>query len=681
MKNNNKIVSPQKAITSAKGDEATNLLMARFESKTIWHLAILILLPFFLYIKVTGYQLIENMDDTSIIINHFDLLKNLKNISIAFKSDAFISPTGDFYRPIQTVSFMVDAFIGGANPWIFHFTNLLYHLFTVISLYFLLRLLRFSYLTAFMATLLFSVHPLLSSAVSWIPARGDLLIGLFGVLLFITFIKYWTSNKIVYVLLHTILFTLALFSKETAVFLPALCLFYYFFLQKKEISTSIKELWPFAIAWIIPFIFYYILRSKVVIASPPSFILGFGPFINNLPAIPIVVAKLFVPIQLSTMPLFDKPFTIIGCLVLISIVFLIVKYVKEKKWLAVLGFCWFILLITPPLFFKLYYSKFIVEYYEHRTYLPLIGLIILIAFWLDELRSGKQLKPYTRLPVVLVLFFAFLTSSHSDDFKDSMAFFSNATNRGNAGACTKRGELYAQQRDFVNALNDFEKAVDLSGEQYPPALFSRGKIRSTANKDHKGSEEDFTKTILLDSTYIDAYIGRAEERVSLSNFEGALYDVAKAKQLDNTNASVYYTHAKILTSAQKFDEALPLYNKAIKMDSYSADMYNDRAYVKYRLNIYNDAIKDCDTAIHLFPQFMNAYYNKGVIYLGIGNAKLALKEFDTTLALTNNFYFGYFYRGMAKKQLNDMNGACADWNESVKLGFAAAQDTISRYCK
>ena len=117
------------------------------------------------------------------------------------------------------------------------------------------------------------------------------------------------------------------------------------------------------------------------------------------------------------------------------------------------------------------------------------------------------------------------------------------------------------------------------------------------------------------------------------------------------------------------------------MGSYSADMYNDRAYVKYRLNIFDDAIKDCDTAIRLFPQFMNAYYNKGVIYLGVGNAKQAVKEFDTTLALSNNFYFGYFYRGMAKKQLNDMKGACADWNESAKLGFAAAQDTIARYCR
>ena len=681
MKKNNKIVSPTQTPTPTIGDRATNVLIDKFESKTIWHLLLLVLLPFFIYVKVTSFQFINNMDDTSIIVQHFDFFTHFKYILVAFKSDAFINPYGDFYRPMQTVSYMLDAFIGGTNPWIFHFTNLLYHLFTVISVYFLLRLLRLNHLTAFIAALLFSVHPLLSSAVSWIPSRGDLLIGLFGILLFITFIKYWTSNKIVYISLHTILFALALFSKEIAILLPLLCLFYYFFLLKKKISSAIKELWPFAIAWIIPFIFYYILRSKVVVVTPPSFILGFGPLLNDLPTIPIVLAKLFIPLQLSTMPLFDKPFTIIGSLLLLGIIYLIIKYAKEKKWLAVLGFGWFILFIVPPLFFKLYYSKYIVEYYEHRTYLPLIGLIILVAFWLDELRSRNYTKVYTRLPLALVLAFIFLASSHSDDFKESAAFFTNATELGNAGACTKRGELYAQQRDFVNALNDFDKAVDLSGEQYPPALFARGKIRAAANKDHKGAEEDYTKTIALDSTYLDAYIGRAEERTATSNFSGALNDIEKARLLDSTNVYVYYTHAKILTSAMNFKEALPFYNKAISMGSYSADMYNDRAYVKYRLNIFDDAIKDCDTAIRLFPQFMNAYYNKGVIYLGVGNAKQAVKEFDTTLALSNNFYFGYFYRGMAKKQLNDMKGACADWNESAKLGFAAAQDTIARYCR
>ena len=658
----------------------TNTLIDRFESQTIWHVALLVLLPFFIYIKVTSFQLI-NMDDAIIISQHFEILSHLKNILIAFKTDAFINPNGDFYRPLQTVSFMLDAFVGGPNPWIFHFTNLIYHLLTVATIYFLFQRLRINQLTAFIAALLFSVHPLLSSAVSWVPARGDLLLGLFGVLSFMTFIKYWTTKKPLYILLHSILFALALFSKESAVLLPLLFLFYYVFLLREKISLDIIKLWPFAIVWILPFVLFYFLRSKVVIYPLPSYVLGFGPFINDLPTIPIVLAKLFIPLQLSTMPLFDKSYTIIGCPILLITIILVVKYAMEKKWLAVMGFVWFMLFIIPPMFFKIYYSKYIIEYYEHRTYLPLIGLMLLIAFMLDMLRKRNAIKIYTWLPICFVLMFSFLASGHSDDFKESISFFSNATEQGNTGACTQRGEMYAQQRDYTNAMSDFDKAIELSNDKYPLAFFDRAKTKLNANKDYKGAEEDFTQAILLDSSYTEAYVNRAEERVANSNIIGALTDIAKAKQLDSNNVSVYNTNAKILTSTLNFREALLLFNKAISMDNSAPDMFNDRAYVKYRLKMYDDAINDCNTAISLYPQFVNAYYNKGVIYLETNKPKIAVTEFDTTLALANNFYFGYFYRGMAKKQLNDMKGACADWNQSVLLGFTMAKDTIARYCK
>jgi tetratricopeptide (TPR) repeat protein len=117
------------------------------------------------------------------------------------------------------------------------------------------------------------------------------------------------------------------------------------------------------------------------------------------------------------------------------------------------------------------------------------------------------------------------------------------------------------------------------------------------------------------------------------------------------------------------------------MFAFSPEIYNDRAYARYRLKDYKGALKDCNKAISLMPDFMSAYYNKGIIYLEMGKPEIAIKELDTTLAITNNFYFGYFYRGMAKKQLNDMKGALEDWQESVRLGFTPAQDTINKYSK
>ena len=139
--------------------------------------------------------------------------------------------------------------------------------------------------------------------------------------------------------------------------------------------------------------------------------------------------------------------------------------------------------------------------------------------------------------------------------------------------------------------------------------------------------------------------------------------------------------ASIYVHTSDFANAITNFSKTIALDSNNAEAYNNRGYAMYKLQQYTNAFKDYTKAIDLFPKYLNARYNKGMIYYEMGLPDSAIKQFDTTLYLANDFYFGYFYRGMAKKQKNDMAGACNDWQESVKLGFTMAEDTIKRYCK
>ena len=75
------------------------------------------------YSTVLGFDFI-GLDDTSILKLRYFIIGNLSNIKLAFTTDAFLGTNGSFYRPLQTVSFMLDALIGGPSPFIYHFTNL-----------------------------------------------------------------------------------------------------------------------------------------------------------------------------------------------------------------------------------------------------------------------------------------------------------------------------------------------------------------------------------------------------------------------------------------------------------------------------------------------------------------------------------------------------------------------------
>jgi len=77
-------------------------------------------------------------DDTNILKQHYFIIGDLSKIKVAFTTDAFLGTNGSFYRPLQTVSFMLDALVGGPKPFIYHLTNLLLHIVGSLCVFWLL---------------------------------------------------------------------------------------------------------------------------------------------------------------------------------------------------------------------------------------------------------------------------------------------------------------------------------------------------------------------------------------------------------------------------------------------------------------------------------------------------------------------------------------------------------------
>ena len=66
-------------------------------------------------------------DDNLVILDQLGFLSDFGNLASAFREDVFRSPQEAYYRPLLTVSLMIDAHLGGASPAVYHGTNLLLH--------------------------------------------------------------------------------------------------------------------------------------------------------------------------------------------------------------------------------------------------------------------------------------------------------------------------------------------------------------------------------------------------------------------------------------------------------------------------------------------------------------------------------------------------------------------------
>lgn len=252
---------------------------------SIVHIIIAFCVPVLLYLQTIGFGF-THFDDDGIILNNITFLSHFNNTFHAFMTDAFISKMSSFYRPLQTLSYMVDLQLSGANSvWMFHLTNIL--LLGIISclLFLLLRRFLIPVKLALLAALIYCAHPLFVSSVAWIPARGDMLLLLFSLVSFIFFIDFLQKRKTIYLLLNWIAFTIALLCKETAAFLPFIFIIYFF-----TFSTEKRFNWKYLfiiILYAISGILWYWMRSKAVgDSSNSNDILGLAAVMLNLQTIP-----------------------------------------------------------------------------------------------------------------------------------------------------------------------------------------------------------------------------------------------------------------------------------------------------------------------------------------------------------------------------------------------------------
>jgi tetratricopeptide (TPR) repeat protein len=83
-----------------------------------------------------------------------------------------------YYRPVTTLSYVLEYRLWGARPRGFHGTNLLLHLGCCALVFLLCRQAGAALLAALMATLLFGLFPRSTESVTWISGRTDLLAAL-----------------------------------------------------------------------------------------------------------------------------------------------------------------------------------------------------------------------------------------------------------------------------------------------------------------------------------------------------------------------------------------------------------------------------------------------------------------------------------------------------------------------
>jgi tetratricopeptide (TPR) repeat protein len=577
------------------------------------------------------------LDDQSLVLDHYPFLHALSNIPKVFYTPSATGPGHSLlYRPLQTLSYMMDAQISGKQPFSYHAANLALHILCCLILYNLLLRLSFGPARSFFAALFFAVHPLFVPAICWIPARGDLLLCLFGLLSFNQFIAFVRTGGRISLIAHLGAFAGALFSKENAIILPAVFVVYGW-LVRREYALSRIRTFVLLIAWVAVSVPFLVLRKIAIGSLPPGDQFGLSVLIANLPTIPELLTAFAAPFDLKVLPGFQSLTTAIGVFLLAALLVWTFTRRKDRKWdLIASGGMLFLLLSIPVMMFANTLGRDAYDFLYHRSYFPMAGLLVMLLTLVPPLKRNSLRIPLAAIVIAAISVRAIFFSSA---YASPIAFY-NAAIAGNprsALAYNNRAMLLHQRKDSSGALRDCNRALQLKPD-YPDALNNRATIL-TAMGQYKDALADIDRFISRASVpTFAAYTSRGNCKYALQDYAGALEDYGRAIALDSSKAKGYLNRANAEVAMQNLPAALSDYRKALATDPFYAEACNGAAVVFAQQSAFDSAYTLFDKALRLKPVYPDAYVNMGI----------------------------------ARFNQSDTAGACAAWRKALQMGSSQA---------
>lgn len=425
-----------------------------FAQKKYLFIYVILLIPvIFIYYQVLFYDYVH-LDDDRFILNRIEYLSDYKNIPESFTTIIDSQKDIIYYRPLFTLSFFTDTILFGASSFHYHLTNIMLFYLCVCLLFKFFIQLGFNKKETLLSVILFSVLPVFTSVSGWIVGRTESILFIFTISSLLFFIRYLRYGDKKYLFIHCLFFVFALLSKENAIFIPFIAIaiinakqeFKKIFLKNKIlVSTlwiSIVLIWS-AISYIITKRFSGI-EFHNVLESILTFMQYFG--------------KIFFPFNLSVLPITPDTsnlYWIISLMFFALIFLLFTKNIDLKNIL--LGFLIFILFLFPALF-TLYDVNL-----EARLMLPAAGIFIIL---LSSGIFNKifQRKVFLSFFTALIIFYSYLSIRNLDNYKDQFNFWSNAaaTSPNYAFAQAGLGKYYHSKNDLEKAEQYYLKALEVS---------------------------------------------------------------------------------------------------------------------------------------------------------------------------------------------------------------------------
>lgn len=641
-------------------------------------------------------------DDNWLIVTNPDIkTMSIEKVRTIFTHDlAYFMEKSNFYRPLQSLSYMLDYRLWGENPAGYRATNILIHCANGILIFFLLRLF-FGNIASFLGAAFFLVHPVNTSAVAYIAGRSDLLALFLLLSSFLFLVRFRTSGRYLDGALSIAAFFFSLFTKE-------ICVTFVLFAAFLLLSDRGKTPAPRKNTAVLTFFFLlgglYLFSRLTFLKFAPlgSQAVNVPPIYNRLLAVaPVILTYLrliVLPYDLRMDRDLVMPSSFLDGRVLISLVllsalcFALAVGSRRRKNLS-LGIAWFFVMLLPSLNVLIPLNA---PLSEHWLYVPFFGASAVLACCLSPLTDspGKYARAITVGMIALLAVYASVTVRMNTYWKSEETLFSYIARFKTVHPRVhyNLGQQYLKKGEYPAAIAEFEKSANAQPDNFE-AVFYTGVAHARLKNTEKAMLY-FAKASKMRPDFIDAYIVFGQELGKAGAHEKAMLIYKTALKLDANNIAAYNGMAIACAEAGDLDGARSAWQRALEIDPSSAEVRANlarldglsRNAIQMRIDKGNNfaamkeyrlAIVEYEKALEMDNRNVTLYNNLGVLYGMSGDNERAAAAFRKAAELSPgdagvHKNLGIIYSNMPGKEKE----AVRHLNEYLRLDPAAEDRDI-----
>ena len=386
---------------------------ASFGARDVWFALGLAALIVLVYAPVRHYGFVD-LDDPQYVSENPFVANGLTWSGVKW---AFTSIHASYWLPVIWLSHMLDVQLYGLNAGGHHVTNVLLHVANSILLFVVLQRATGAFgRSAFVATL-FAIHPLHVESVVWVTERKDVLSTLFLLLTVWTYVEYVRQPSRSRCLTALAFFVLGLMSKAMLVTLPFMLLLLDVWplgrltftswrlspAQRATLFGLVREKLPFLALAILAAIVTYVTQQTTGAVASTSRIVIASRVANAMVSYAMYVVTMVWPSRLALF--YPYPRELAPALVAASVIgliatsLLVIRGARRAPYLAV-GWLWYLGSLVPVIGFIQAGDQ---ARADRFTYVPLIGLFIMIAWGARDLIKRPRVLEASGLLIVLAL--------------------------------------------------------------------------------------------------------------------------------------------------------------------------------------------------------------------------------------------------------------------------------------